>query len=134
MDKQAVAKGPFAALIADGVRVEDTIYLSGAVSIDAEGTPQHANDFLAQNRVAYRNIENTLKEFGATMDDVVKETVFIVDMGDAIGDPEAPFQTYGAMRHEIYGGRGAEVAQSLIQVAGLVMPELRVEIEVEARL
>lgn len=134
MEKQAVAKGPFAALIPDGVRVDDTIYLSGAVSVDAEGAPQHADDFLAQNRVAYRNIENTLKEFGATMDNVVKETVFIVDMADAVGDPEAPFQTYGAMRHEIYGGRGAEVAQSLIQVAGLVMPDLRVEIEVEARL
>lgn len=132
MDKTAVAKGPFAALIPDAVQVGDVIYLSGAVSVDAEGAPQHPDDFLAQNRLAYANIAETLAEFGATMDNVVKETVFITDMADAVGDPDAPFQRYGAMRHEIYGGRGAEVAQSLVQVASLVMPELRVEIEVVA--
>ena len=132
MNKHVVAKGPFAALIPDGVRVGDTIHLSGAVSIDAEGNPQHPDDFLAQNRVAYQNIENTLREFGAAMEDVVKETVFVTDIADPTGDPEAPFQSYGAMRHEIYGGRGAEVAQSLVEVSSLVMPGLRVEIEVVA--
>ena len=132
MEKQIIAKGPFAALIPDGVRVGNVVHLSGAVSVDLEGTPQHPGDFLAQNRVAYANIADVLSGFGATMDDVVKETVFVTDMGDAVGDPAAPFQAYGTMRHEMYGGRGAEVAQSLVQVAGLVMPELCVEIEVVA--
>jgi enamine deaminase RidA (YjgF/YER057c/UK114 family) len=38
------------------------------------------------------------------------------------------------MRDEIYGGAGSEVAQSLIQCAGLVFPQLLVEIEVVAHL
>ena len=134
MDKQVIANGPFAALIPDGVRVGDTIHLSGAVSVDDDGDPVHEGDFLAQNRQAYANIEKVLAGFGTDMSSVVKETVFVTDMSMALGSEDAPFEEYGAMRHEIYGGAGGEVAQSLIQCAGLVFPQLLVEIEVVAHL
>lgn len=134
MEKKVVADGPFAAIIPDGVQVGDTIYLSGAVSVDAEGTPVHEGDFLAQVRQAYANIEVTLKQFGADLTNIVKETVFVVDMAHPTGDPEEPFVEYAAVRAECLGGAGGtDVAQSLIQVASLVFPELLVEIEVEAR-
>ena len=132
MKTQVIAEGPFAAIIPDGVRVGDVIHLSGAVSVDADGTPLHEGDFLAQNRQAYANIAKTLAGFGADMSNVVKETVFVTDMSGPVGSPDAPFEVYAAMRHEIYDGRGAEVAQSLVQVTGLVMPQLMVEIEVIA--
>lgn len=132
MDKQVVATGPFAAIIPDGVRVGDTIHLSGAVSVDEEGTPVHPGDFLAQNQQAYQAIASTLEALGGSLDDVVKETVFVTDMTGPMGSEDAPFEAYAQMRDEVYGGRGAEVAQSLVQVAGLVMPELLVEIEVVA--
>lgn len=134
MDKQVVAEGPFAELIPDGVRVGDVIHLSGAVSIDEEGSPVHEGDFLAQNRQAYANIEKALRGFGADMGNVVKETVFLTDVSMAMGGEDAPWQAYGAMRDEIYAGGGSEVAQSMVQVAGLVMPQLLVEIEVVAHL
>lgn len=131
--KQVIAKGPFAAIIPDGIRVGDTIHLSGAVSVDGEGNPLHVGDFLAQNRQAYANIREVLEGFDADLRHVVKETVFVTDMLLPVGDSDAPFQAYADMRNEIYGGRGNEVAQSLVQVAGLVMPELLVEIEVVAQ-
>jgi 2-iminobutanoate/2-iminopropanoate deaminase len=131
---QVIAEGPFAAIIPDGIRVGDVIYLSGAVSVDSDGAPAHEGDFLAQNRQAYANIAGTLARFGADMTNVVKETVFVTDMAGPVGSPDAPFEVYAAMRNEIYHGRGAEVAQSLVQVAGLVMPGLLVEIEVVAHL
>lgn len=132
MDKQVIADGPFSSIIPDGVRVGQTIHLSGAVSVDAEGEPMHEGDFLAQNRQAYANIAACLAAFGADMSNVVKETVFVTDMSMPMGNPEAPFEDYAAMRDEVYSGNGNHVAQSLIQCAGLVFPQLLVEIEVTA--
>lgn len=134
MDRQVIADGPFKAIIPDGVRVGDVIHLSGAVSVDDEGNPIHAGDFVKQNQRAYENIRKVLQGFGADLDNVVKETVFVTDMSMPAGSADAPWEEYAAMRDEVYGGRGNEVAQSLIQCAGLVMPELLVEIEVTAHL
>ena len=134
MDRQVVAEGPFAEIIPDGVRVGEVIHLSGAISVDEEGVPVHEGDFLAQNRQAYANIERALHRFGAGMGNVVKETVFLTDVSMAMGSEDAPWQAYAAMRDEIYSGGGSQVAQSMIQVAGLVMPQLLVEIEVVAHL
>ncbi len=133
MDRQIIANGPFAAIIPDGVRVGDDIHLSGAVSVDEQGTPVHEGDFMAQNRQAYASIRKVLEGFGADMSNVVKETVFVTDMSRPLGSEDAPFEAYAAMRDEVYDGRGNEVAQSMIQCAGLVFPQLLVEIEVVAR-
>jgi enamine deaminase RidA (YjgF/YER057c/UK114 family) len=133
MERKVVGEGPFSAIIPEGVRVGDEIHLSGAISVDQEGAPIHAGDFLAQNQVAYGHIETALEALGAGLGNVVKETVFVTDMSMPAGNEEAPFQEYGAMRDEIYGGTGNQVAQSLVEVAGLVMPDLLVEIEVLAR-
>lgn len=132
MERQVVGEGPFAALIPEGVRVGDEIHLSGAVSIDEQGAPVHEGDFLGQNRAAYAQIQTALTALGAGLENVVKETVFVTDMSMPTGSEDAPFQEYGAMRDEIYGGNGNQVAQSMVQVAGLVMPGLLVEIEVVA--
>ena len=132
MEKQVVAKGPYAELIPDGVRVGEVIYLSGAISVDDQGAPVHEGDFLAQNRQAYANIEKALKEFGADLSNVAKETVFVTDVSLPMGDPERPWQDYAAMHADVFGGGPNEVAQSMIEVAGLVLPELLVEIEVVA--
>lgn len=134
MDRQVYAVGPFKDIIPDAVRVGDVVHLSGAVSVGADGVPMHEGDFLAQNQQAYRNIGDALAGVGATFAHVVKETVFVTDMMGPVGDPENPFAAYAAMRDAIYDGKGAEVAQSLVQVAGLVMPQLLVEIEVVAHL
>lgn len=132
MDRQIIGEGPFASIIPEGVRVGDVIHMSGAVSIDEQGNPLHEGDFLAQNRQVYANIQRALKGLGAEMSDVVKETVFVTDMSLPAGSDDAPFQEYAAMRDEVYGGKGNHVAQSMVQCAGLVMPQLLVEIEVVA--
>ena len=134
MDKQVLADGPLAAIIPDGVRVGDVIHLSGAISIDGEMNPMHEGDFLAQNRRTYELIGKALEGLGAGPENVVKETVFVTDVSMAAGSPDAPWQAYAEMRDEFYGGKGAEVAQSLVQVGALVLPEALVEIEVVAHL
>ena len=128
--KEVVAFGPFKDFIADGVRMGDTIHLSGAVSIDAQGQPLHSGDIVGQARQAYANIAEVLQKFGATMADIAYETLFVTDMGAVMGSEEKMGAFFGA-RAEAYGGN-PQVAQSLIQVAGLVSPELMIEIKVVA--
>ena len=124
IEKEVARFGPFARFIANGVRAGNVIHLSGQVGIDAEGQIVGADDTAAQVRQAYVNIAETLEKFGATMADIVDETFFVTDVAGIMADAKAVF---GA-RIEAYGGE-PEVTQTMVEVAALVMPELRVEIK-----
>jgi len=128
--KEVIAFGPFKDFIADGVRMGDTIRLSGAVSIDERGKPVHAGDIVKQAKQAYANIARVLEQFGATMDDIADETLFVTDMSAVMGS-EAKMGAFFGARAEAYGGN-PQVSQSLIGVAALVAPELMIEIKVVA--
>jgi enamine deaminase RidA (YjgF/YER057c/UK114 family) len=131
-NKEVVAFGPFKDFIADGVRVCNTIHLSGSVSIDEQGQALHPGDIVKQAQQAYRNIATVLEKFGATMDNIVYETLFVTDMSAVMGSEEKMGAFFGA-RAEAYGGN-PQVSQSLIGVAELVMPELLIEIKVVAHM
>lgn len=128
--KEVVAFGPFKDFIADGVRVGDTIHLSGSVSVDTQGNLLHPGDVVGQARQAYANIAEVLEKFGATMDDVAYETLFVTDMSTIMGDETKMGAFFGA-RAEAYGGN-PRVSQSLIGVKELAMPGLMIEIKVVA--
>jgi 2-iminobutanoate/2-iminopropanoate deaminase len=128
--KQVVAFGPFKDFIADGVRMGDTIHLSGAVSVDDQGQALHAGDIVKQAQRAYAHIAKVLQKFGATMDDIAYETLFVTDMSAVLGD-EAKMGAFFGARAEAYGGN-PQVSQSLIGVAELAAPDLMIEIRVVA--
>jgi 2-iminobutanoate/2-iminopropanoate deaminase len=94
------------------------------VSLDEKGKIVGPNDVAAQVRQAYANVAEVLAKFGATMDDVVDETLFVTDIAAVMGNAEEVFR----VRAEAYGGE-PQVSQTLVQVAALVMPELMVEIK-----
>ena len=75
MQKQVFRSGPYAELIAQAVQVGDIIYLSGQVGVDERGSAP--DDIVAQTVLAYQNVKAVLAEFGATLDNVVEETVFV---------------------------------------------------------
>ncbi len=124
--------GPFQQFIPDAVRIGDDVHLSGAVSIDETGAVVAAGDMLGQMRRAYANIEAVLGHFDAGLDNLVQETLYVTDMSALTGSEEA-LGAFGQAREEIFGGY-PEVAQSLVGVAELVMPDLLIEIEAVARL
>ncbi|MFW2389489.1 MAG: RidA family protein [Polyangiales bacterium] len=128
--KMVVAFGPFKDFIADGVRAGDTIHLSGAVSIDAQGKTVHPGDIVKQGQQAYRNIAEVLEKFGATMDNIVDETAFVTDMS-AIMESEEKMGAFFGMRAAAYGGT-PETCQTLIGVKELFTPDLLIEIKVVA--
>ena len=122
MARQIFRSGPYAELIAQGVKVNNMLHLSGQVGMDDEGNiPASMVD---QTRLAYRNIAAVLKEFGATMQDIVDETFLVTDIGETHEHLEAVFTA----RAEAYGGT-PEVTQTLIGVNALLLPELKLEIK-----
>ena len=111
---------------AQAVKVGDTIYLSGQVSHDDEGKIVGLRDMEAQMRQAYANIKKVLAEYGATMDNVVDEILFVTDMDTA-------FAAAVKCRREVFSGTPI-VASTIVQIQRLAFPDLMIEIKCVAKL
>jgi len=120
-----------------GVQVKDTIYLSGQLSHDKdgaliapaalneEGKPVSFDQMEAQIRQTYRNAVALLAEFGATLDDVVEETLYVLDV-------DAAFVAGGKVRKEVYGTQQPQCASNIIGISRLAFPAQLVEITFRA--
>ena len=76
-DKAPAAIGPYS----QAVLLDDTLYASGQLGIDPS-TGDFPEGITAQTEESFRNIHAILAEAGMTIDDVVKTTCFLADMGD----------------------------------------------------
>lgn len=110
---------------AQGVKVGDTIYLSGQVSHDDHGTIIGRGDMEAQMRRAYANMDKMLRQYSTTMANVVDEVLFVTDM-------EAAFAAATKVRPDVFRGRPV-VASTLVQIQRLAFPELMIEIKCIAK-
>jgi len=64
------------------VRVNDVLYLSGAIGL-VPGTRQLADGGIqGETRQTLENVKQTLETFGSSMDKVFKCTVFLADMSE----------------------------------------------------
>ena len=111
---------------AQAVKVGDTIYLSGQVSHDDRGNIIGLRDMEVQMRQAYTNIQKVLAQYGATMDNVVDEVLFVTDMDTA-------FAAAVKCRREVFSGTPV-VASTIVQIQRLAFPELLIEIRCVAKL
>lgn len=111
------AIGPYSQAIAAG----EFIFCSGQVALDPTTGELGADDVRAQTRRALENLNAVLRAAGATLGDVVKTTVFLVNMGDF------------AEMNEVYGEffSSEPPARSTIAVAALPRGA-RVEVEAVA--
>ena len=107
------------------VKVGDTIYLSGQVSHDDEGNVLGERDMEVQMRTAYANVGKVLAQYGASMENVVDEMVFVTDM-------EAAFAARVKMKDEVFSGVPV-VASTIVQIQRLAFPPLMIEIRCIAR-
>ena len=78
------------------VKVDDTIYVSGQVDHDETGKILYPGDMEGQMRQAYGNVRRVLAHFGATMENVVDEILFVVDM-------ESAMKARGRLKDEVLG-------------------------------
>jgi 2-iminobutanoate/2-iminopropanoate deaminase len=105
---------------AQAVKVGDTIYVSGQVSHDETGKIVGSGDMESQMRQAYTNIKKILTQYGATIDNMVDEILFVTDMDSA-------FQAAVKCRKDIFSGTPS-VASTIVQIQRLAFPELMIEI------
>jgi enamine deaminase RidA (YjgF/YER057c/UK114 family) len=99
------------------------VWTSGQVAMDGEGKVVGVGDWDAQARLVFQNLTRALEGAGARWSDVVKLTFFVVDV--------AQLATIRAVREE-FVDTSRPPTSSLVQVAGLVDPELLLEVEAVA--
>ena len=71
-------------------------------------------------RQAYANIEKVLAQYGATMENIVEEVLFVTDM-------DAAFTARVKCRQEVFSGDRV-LASTIVQIQRLAFSELTVEI------
>jgi reactive intermediate/imine deaminase len=108
----------------DAVRVDGLLFVSGCIAVDADGGLVGGDDALAQTRQVFANMAKVLAAAGASFADVVKVTVYLVDIDDRV--------RVDSVRREVFGA--ARPASTLVEVSRLVLPGAKVEIEAVARI
>jgi enamine deaminase RidA (YjgF/YER057c/UK114 family) len=120
-----------------GVQAGDAIHVSGQLAhdmdgklvaparVDAHGVAAEFSSVEEQMRVTYANAAKVLAEFGATLDHVIQETLFVIDI-------PAAFAAAGKVRKEAYGSDRPPVASNIIGVKSLAFPEQLIEISFRA--
>ena len=113
---------------AQAVKVDDTIYVAGQLSHDADGNMIGATppNMEVQMRQTYVNAKKILGRFGATLDDVVEEVIYVTDMDTA-------FAAAGPVRKEAYGSKRPPVASTILVTPRLALPEQLIEIKFVAK-
>jgi reactive intermediate/imine deaminase len=99
-----------------------TVYISGQIAFDKDGTIVGAGDMKAQAEQVFKNLQAALEAAGAKFSDVVKMNTYLTDMSKAAAVREVRARYFGE----------TTPASTLVQVAALVRPELMLEIEVIA--
>ncbi len=98
------------------------IFVSGQAAISPEGEVLHPDDFRAQAWLTFENLRTVLEQAGGSLESVVKLGAYVLDM--------ANLADYAAIHAEFFVGH--RPAQTLVQVAGLALPGMQIEVEAYA--
>ncbi len=108
--------------ISPGWRVGDLLFLSGQAAIDEQGQIVGSDDFDAQLKQTFVNIDRVLHAAGSSRDQIVKVTIYLTDMKNFPKIVEAR-KFYFADPYP---------ADTIVEVKTLALPDLMVEIDVIA--
>lgn len=106
------------------VGAQRVLYCAGQTSVDGDGQPLHEGEMERQALQAVDNLETVLREADFELADIVRITIYVVDV-------DAYRQAAPAVGRRL-GEAGARYASSLIGVTRLALPQLLVEIEATA--
>lgn len=106
------------------VEIGDTvmIFTTGQIALDKDGRVLYPEDPAKQAEFIYESLQKILNQAGASLDDVVKTTVFVTDMND--------FSKISTVRNKYF--KNSEPVSTLVEVNKFVKDGCRVEIEVIA--
>jgi len=105
--------------IALGYRVGNLVFISGQAAIDDEGKVVGAGSFDVQAERAFANLGKVLEAGGSSMKKVVKVNIYLTDMRN--------FTKIVDLRAKHFSK--PYPADTIVEVRGLALPELMIEIE-----
>ncbi|MGZ4678075.1 MAG: RidA family protein [Acidimicrobiia bacterium] len=103
------------------VRAGDHVHVAGTTAT-VDGAVVGVGDVAEQTRTALRIVAEALTRAGASLADVVRTRMFVVDIAD--------WETIGRVHGEFFGN--VRPVATMVEVRRLIDPELLVEIEVDA--
>ena len=103
------------------IRVGDSVLLAGSTSMGRDGNVRGAGDAAKQVDAILAVAEWAMGKAGGSLDDVVRSRIYVTDIAVADAAARALAKRF----------RTARPASTLVQVAGLMRPEMLVEIELE---
>ncbi len=106
----------------DAVRVDNLLFVSGCVPVDADGNLVGGDDVAAQARQVFRNIGDVLAASGASFADVAKVTVYLTNVDDRT--------LVNPVRQEMFGT--TRPASTLVEISRLAIPGAKIEVDAVA--
>lgn len=104
------------------MRIGNTIEVAGTTAVDENGAVACPNDLYQQTVFILQKIEAALKQCGATIQDVVRTRMFVTDISQ--------WEAAGKAHGEVF--RNIKPVTTMVEVKGLINPDLVIEIEATA--